>query len=247
MRLTVVGCAPAYTSRPGRVSSCYLVEEGDTALLLDMGQGSFAELWRHRWPGTLSAVFVSHLHADHCVDLIALRHWVRYENGGRGPDLYGPPELRARFDSFQAQPDFLADLVGGPLEPGPQQIGSLLVEARRVTHIADSFAFRVSVAGSDAPAVVYSGDCAAADGLLPLIRPGDTLLCEAAFGVGPSGGGAHLTAAEAAGVAARGGAERLVLTHILDGRDENASAAAAQAVFAGQVEVARPGLSIDIG
>ena len=244
MRLTVVGCAPAYTWRSGRASSCYLVEAGDTAIVLDMGQGAFSELWRYRSPGTLAAVFVSHLHADHCVDLIALRHWVRYENGGRGPALFGPTELRARFDAFQGQPDFLADMAVGSLGPGPLTVGSLVVETRRVTHIQDSFAFRVSLAGSDGPALVYSGDCARADDLLPLLKPADTLLCEAALGAGPDGG-IHLTSAQAAGLAQRGGAARLILTHVLD-RNAGPDLVPAGAGYDGEVLVAEPGMRVSL-
>ena len=252
MKLTIVGCAPAYTSRSGRAASCYLVEHGATRVALDFGTGAFAELWRYATPGDLNAIAISHLHADHNVDLIPLRHWVKYENGGRGPTLHAPAELRRRMTDYQrfadpqAEPDFLACLPGDALAPGNFAAGDLLVEAARVTHIADSFAFRVSVAGGDGPGLVYSGDCAVADDLLPLIRPGDTLLCEAAFGIGPSGGGAHLTAAEAAGAAVAGGAARLVLTHILDGRDESGSLVIARTAFGGPVELAQPGLSIDI-
>lgn len=247
MRLTVVGCAPAYTSRSGRASSGYLVEHEWTQVMLDFGQGIFSELWRYSSPGELSAIVISHLHADHNIDLIPLRHWVRYENGGRGPELHTPADLRRRLADFHADPDFLADLAGDVLGAGSIAVGSLLIDAARVTHIPDSFAFRVSAAAGDGPGLVYSGDCAVADDLLPLIRPGDTLLCEAAFGVGPFGGGAHLTAAEAGGVAASGRAGRLILTHILDGRDESGSVLAAQQVFEGLVELARPGLVIDIG
>lgn len=247
MRLTVVGCAPAYTSRSGRASSGYLVEHDGTKVMLDFGQGTFSELWRYSSPGELSAIAISHLHADHNIDLIPLRHWVRYENHGAGPALHGPADLRRRLADYHADPDFLADLAGDALEAGSFAVGGLIIESARVTHIPDSFTFRVSAAAGDGPGLVYSGDCAVADDLLPLIRPGDTLLCEAAFGVGPSGGGAHLTAAEAAGVAARGGAGRLILTHILDGRDEPASVLAAEALFSGPVEPARPGLAIDIG
>src|SRR3712207_8500480 len=51
---------------------------------------------------------------------------------------------------------------------------------------SDSWAFRLSAAAGDGPGLVYSGDCARADDLLPLIHEGDTLLCEAAFGAGAS-------------------------------------------------------------
>ena len=115
--------------------------------MLDFGQGAFSQLWRYRSPAEVTAVVISHMHADHNVDLIPLRHWVRYENGGRGPELHGPADLRRRFDEFQAEPDFLADMGGEPLSPGSLRVGGLTIEARRVTHIPDSFAFRVSVAG----------------------------------------------------------------------------------------------------
>ena len=253
MKLTVVGCAPAYTSHSGRASSCYLVEHSTTRVALDFGQGAFSELWRYAPPGELTAVAISHIHADHNVDLIPLRIWVKYENDGRGPSLHSPQELRRRITDYQqqagmtAEADFLECLPGDALDVGQFAAGDLVIEAARVTHIPDSFAFRVSVAGTDGPGLVYSGDCAVADDLLPLVRPGDVLLCEAAFGAAGKDAPIHLTAAEAAGVAVGRDASRLVLTHILDGRDEAGAVAVASGVFAGPVEAARPGLTLDIG
>lgn len=245
MKLTVVGCAPAWTRKPGRASSCYLVETGDTTLAFDLGQGAFAELSRYREPDSLDSVFISHLHADHCVDLIPLRHFVTYERSGVGPALYGPPGMRERFDAFQ-HADFLGGFGGGPLAPGSARIGGLEIEAGRVSHIADSFAFRVAVTGGNAPGLVYSGDCSAADDLLPLIRPGDTLLCEAALGNGPSGGGLHLTAAEAAMAAVTADAGRLILTHILDQNRSWDLAQTAQQLYRGQVLVAEPSMEVTV-
>jgi len=85
-----------------------------------------------------------------------------------------------------------------------------------------------------------------ADDLLPLIKPGDTLLSEAGFGAGPADAPIHLTAQEAAGAAARARAQKLILTHILDGRDEEAARAAAARIFDGDVTIAEPGLEVDI-
>ena len=217
MRLTVVGPASAYSSKPGRTSSCYLVEHNSTAILLDLGQGSFAELWRYRSPGTLAAVFISHMHADHNVDLVALRHWVKFANAGLGPALFGPTDLRPRYNAFQVDPDFFDDLEGATLDRGVSRVGDLAIQSGRVTHIPDSFAFRVS--SGDGPGLVYSGDCGVPDDLVPLLRSGDTLLCEAGFGAHRDAPGIHLTAAEAGWVATRGGAARLLLTHVLDGAD----------------------------
>jgi len=247
VRLTVVGSAPAYTSRPGHASSCYLVEHASTSVLFDMGQGSFSELWRHGSLAGIAAIFISHNHADHNVDLIPLRHWVRYQNRGYGPALFAPTELRARIGAYQANEGFLSDLRGETLAPRTYAVGDVRVEAAPVTHIPDSWAFRVSAASDPEIGLVYSGDCGRADDLLPLVHAGDTLLCEAAFGSdGTDPSGIHLTAAEAARIAEVGAARRLVLTHILVERDPPAARAAAAAIFDGPVLLAEPGLRVNI-
>jgi ribonuclease BN (tRNA processing enzyme) len=246
MKLTVVGCAPAYATKPGQASSCYLVEHGDTSVVLDLGQGSFADLWRYRDPDRVSAIVISHLHGDHCVDLIPLRHFIKFERAGRGPALYGPPDLRSRFGAFQVDPEFFADLGGGQLEEGTFRVGDLDIEARRVTHIPDSFAFRVAPAGVSGPGLVYSGDCGVAEDLLPLVRPGDTLLCEAGFGLTRDAPGIHLTAEEAASVAERGAADTLILTHVHNRFNRAEVLEAARSNTSADVEFADPGTNADI-
>lgn len=249
MRLTVVGCAPAYTRRPGNSSSCYLVQHRGTAVLLDLGQGSFSELWRHGSFGDISAVAISHNHADHNIDLIPLRHWVRYQNRGYGPALYSPADLRRRLGAFQSEPEFMSDFRGEALKRGSFLVGDQRIEAAPVTHIPDSFAFRVSdPTAPESPGLVYSGDCGRGDDLLPLIRRGDVLLSEAAFGgeeADPSG--IHLTAGEAARVADEGGVERLILTHIMDRYERAEVMTAAEGRLPGRVQLAEPGLTVDIG
>jgi ribonuclease BN (tRNA processing enzyme) len=94
---------------------------------------------------------------------------------------------------------------------------------------------------------VYSGDCADWRDLVPLLRPGDTLLSEAFWGVETADPGAmHLTADEAAQAAEAGGAARLVLTHIGEEHDPEAALVAARARFLGDTLLARPGVSIAI-
>lgn len=243
MRLTVVGCAPAWSLAPGVASSCYLVEQDEGAILLDLGQGAFAELSRYRPPGSVDGVLISHLHPDHMVDIVPLRHYIKYGSAGASPPtVRGPAELRDRFGAFTGEPAFLDDLPGQPLEPGAFELAGFTVEARRVTHIADSFAFRVTVA-ADGRGLVYSGDCADAGDLLPLIRPGDTLLCEAFYGAEDNAGPLHLTAGQAARAASAGGAGRLVLTHIRDTGDDGVAIAAARQ-FDGEILLGRPGLRL---
>ena len=79
MELTVLGAGPAYSDRADSSGAAYLVATRRTTLLLDLGQGSFPRLARRIEPSTLDAVLVSHLHPDHFIDLVALRHYLRWE------------------------------------------------------------------------------------------------------------------------------------------------------------------------
>ena len=245
LRLTIIGPGPAYTRRRGRTSSCYLVEGGGTAIVLDLGHGSFASLGAIRDPRALDAIFVSHLHADHHIDLVPMRHYLKYGcDAEASVALHAPAGIRARYDVLNAIDDFLEGLPGPDLTAGRHRVGALVVEAGHVTHTDDSYGFRVTL-GDDGPGLVYSGDCGRTADLLALVRPGDTLLSEAAWGASQSVEEAHhLTAAQAAGVARDGRAARLILTHVLDEGGPTAALRIARRIFDGPTHLAAPGLEI---
>ena len=161
LRLDVCGAGPAYTDRPGASGAAYLVRHADTAVCLDLGQGSFPRLAGLLDPSALDAVLISHLHPDHFIDLVPLRHYLRWEFApSRHVRVIAPRSLGGRLDALLDEPGFAAAALRiEALEPGERMIGSLAIEARRVTHTRDSYGFRVAVAGSDGPGLVYSGDC----------------------------------------------------------------------------------------
>jgi ribonuclease BN (tRNA processing enzyme) len=252
MDLIVLGAAPAYTNRPGATSASYLVRAKGAALLLDLGQGSFTNLASTLEPSGLTAVVISHLHPDHFVDLVPLRHYLRFEfDPPRRIRVLGPAGLGDRLDALHAAPGFAAtSLDVERLSAGAGRIGPFEIEARLVTHTDESYAVRVSLANAagraagvdPAPGLVYSGDCGRAEDLVPLLRPGDTLLSEASFGAGPVPEGAeHLTAADAGHAATSGRAARLLLTHIQMGYSRSDALAAAQSAFAGPVQFVTEG------
>jgi ribonuclease BN (tRNA processing enzyme) len=249
MELIVIGAGPAYTDRRGAAAASYLVRAEGAALLLDLGQGSFPNLASMLEPSCLAAVLVSHLHPDHFIDLVPLRHYLRYEfDPPRRVRVLGPAGLGDRLDALCALPGFAAaSLDIEHLAPGEIRIGPFVVETGSVAHTDESYALRVSVANSSDSGLVYSGDCGRADDLVPLIRPGDTLLSEASFGAGPVPPGAeHLTAADAARAASTGGAARLLLTHIQMGFSRADTLAAAQSVFSGPAQLVADGDRFDI-
>lgn len=244
MRLDVIGAGPAYSDRDGATGAAYVVRHGPTALCLDLGQGSFTRLARTLEPSRLSAVVVSHLHPDHFIDLVPLRHYLRWEfTPARRVRVIGPRSLDERLDALHAEPGFSAEALDVEvLTPGTVALGSLTVEAARIMHTADSYGFRVSVPGVAAAGLVYSGDCGRAEDLDPLIRPGDTLLSEVSFGPGPVvPGAAHLDGPAVGRLAARTAVGRVLLTHLQMGFDPGATIEAVHAHFDGPVALVAPG------
>ena len=243
MDLIVIGAGPAFTDRPGATGAAYLVRTTTTAVLLDLGQGSFPRLAGEIDPSRLDAVVISHLHPDHFIDLVPLRHYLRYGvDPPRRVRVLGPADLAARIDALNGEPGFTAAaLTVGALEEGSVTVGDLVVEARLVTHTDESYGFRVSPA-TGGPGLVYSGDCGRADDLAPLLRPGDALLAEASFGPGPAPRDAmHLDGPAVGALAASGQAGVVYVTHIGMGVDEAATVASVAESFGGPVILVRPG------
>jgi ribonuclease BN (tRNA processing enzyme) len=245
LELIVLGAGPAYSDQPGSVGSAYLVRDGADAIVLDLGQGAFPGLAHRLEPSGLKSIFISHLHPDHFIDLIPLRHYLcRAEfQPSRRVRLLGPADLERRLDAAYDQPGFAIAAFGvEPLAPGSYDAGPLTVEVRAVHHAGESFAFRVAGVGGGRPGMVYSGDCADPDDLVPLLRPGDTLLAEATFGRGPVPAGMpHLDGPTAGRLASATGAGALLLTHVRMGCDPGDTVRSAAQHYDGPVTLVAPG------
>jgi ribonuclease BN (tRNA processing enzyme) len=242
MELVVLGGGPAYTNRLGAAGAAYLFRHEGRSLLLDLGQGAFPRLASELDPADLLGVAVSHLHPDHFIDLIPLRHYLYYEClPARRVTVLAPAGLEARLDALMDEPGFArASLDLEQLATGTRAVGPFLVEASLVTHTNESYAFRL--ASGDGPGLVYTGDCGRADDLRGLIQPGDTLLAEVSFGPGPVPDGAlHLDGPAVAGVASGTRARRVLLTHLQMGFDPGETERAVRAGFDGEVRFVWPG------
>ena len=249
MRLTVLGCSGTY---PGADSPCsgYLVEHDGYRLVLDLGNGALGQLQRHVGLLDVDAVHVSHLHADHCLDLVAYSYARRYHPSGPAPQLpvHGPPGLAERIaGAYEAAPaDGLGEVyafsVVVPWEP--YRIGPFEVTAARVEHPVEAHAVRLRAGGRT---LVYTGDTARSEALVELARDCDLLLCEASWASEPEPPpGIHLTGREAGDHAARAGARRLVLTHLMPFTDPEVVLAEARESYAGPLELARCGAAYDV-
>jgi ribonuclease BN (tRNA processing enzyme) len=248
LSLDVVGAGPAFSDRQGATGAAYLVRADQTAILLDLGQGSFPRLTGLMDPGTLDAVVVSHLHPDHFIDLVSLRHYLRWgPSHPRRIRVLGPAGLGDRLDALHADPGFSAAALDiEALQPGLRAIASLDLESARVTHAGESYAFRVAT--RDGPGLVYSGDCGRAGDLEALIQTGDDLLCEVSFGPGPVPPDvAHLDGQMVGELAARTGVRRILLTHLLMGFDPDTTIASVQRSYDGPIVLVDPGDRFIVG
>ena len=236
--LLPVGVGAAY-ARPGEAQSCYLVRAGGRAVALDLGSGALNRLQRHIPPEDLDALVITHLHPDHCVDVLSLRVYLTYgPPSGRTLRVLGPPELLSRLDAL--------DPVGGPdrwdavrFEPltggeGERDLGGgMTLRYREVPHLPPTFALRIDAGGG---AVCFGADCVDNEALPALAEGADVLVCECSFGGDPVPEGAmHLNGARAGGIAARAGARRLLLTHCFPEHDRDAALATAAEAFGGPV------------
>lgn len=248
MRLTIVGCAGSYPG-PDSPASCYLVEHDGRSLVLDMGNGAFGPLQQVCDPYGVDGVVLSHLHADHCIDLTSFYVFRRYHPDGHAPviPVLGPT----------GSADRLARAYDLPPEEGMHgefdfrdhvavtEIGPFRITTALVNHPVEAYATRVEAGGRT---LVFSGDTGISDSLVELSRGADLALYEASFieryeNLPPN---LHLTAKQAAEHAMRADVGRLVLTHLVPWTPREETQAEADAVYDGDLVLATQGLVLDV-
>src|SRR5215813_3212845 len=103
VKLTVVGCSPAWPN-PRGAHSGYLVNNGSGSVLLDCGPGVLPRLRdMHDWPD-LESIVITHFHLDHWGDLVPWVWGAFYlRSNGAGlnhPDLWVHPGGRAHLEGL---------------------------------------------------------------------------------------------------------------------------------------------------
>jgi len=114
LKVTLLGTGSPLPSLK-RASSGYLVETGSDVILIDHGPGAFQRLMQAGKKATdVTHVFLSHLHFDHCADLIRLFHHRWDASGDDTPPMriHGPDGTQEFIDRvFGPQGAFSRDLV----------------------------------------------------------------------------------------------------------------------------------------
>lgn len=262
--ITTVGISGSYPG-PASSASCYVVSarNGKTAtnIVLDLGSGSLGPLQTVLKHTQIDAVFLSHLHPDHCLDITGLYVLRTYDpefffEESPLPKLpvYGPAGSEARLQSAHHTPAGLAAGSGKGadestldsafefknLTPGSRHtVGPLTVVPHLVEHPVETYALRIEHANG--AVLTYSGDSDSCDGLIEAAREADVFVCEAAFEEGrDTVRGIHLTGKRAGEVAQAAGVKRLMLTHIPPWTSVEAVCTEATESFGRTPEIAKP-------
>ena len=251
-----MGCSGSFPGPDGPASCYLLTAEQDGRpwqMLLDLGSGALGTLQRHIDPMTLDAVLLSHLHPDHCMDLTGLHVMRSHHPAGPATTrlpVHGPvgaAERLARAHGVGAATSVEDNYAFSDLRCREDfTIGPFRVTPFRVSHPVEAYGFRVESGGAT---LAFTGDTDSCPELLPLMADADLVLTDAAFVEGRDAGrGVHLTGRRAALAALEaGGVQRLMLTHIPSWNDPEVCRAQAAEVWPGEVELARPGMVIDLG
>jgi ribonuclease BN (tRNA processing enzyme) len=254
MRLTILGRSPA-SPNPGEACAGYLIEGGGGRVLVDIGPGVVAQLLRRHHPEELSAVVVSHMHADHMLDLVTLRYVFPW----RGI----PRDQRLRVVMPPGSADQVLDLARGAgsarhFEDAfrlsehdgstPISFGGLSLTPIETEHFIPCWGFR---AEADARLLGYTADTGPGDAVVRIADGADLFLSEATLrsvdeDAQPPERRGHLLPEEAGEGARQGGAKRLMLTHLPVDGDGSWARTAASDAFGAEAEIAEPSRAYEI-
>jgi ribonuclease BN (tRNA processing enzyme) len=196
------------------------VEWGETALLLDIGQGVVRRLERVLDPRRLAGIVVGHMHADHYLDLASLRYLYPWADSDEARlPVHLPPgganrletlanaisERAGFFDSAFAVDEYDPDAA--------MAIGPLTLRFMRARHYVP--AWGVAIEAPDGARLVYTGDTGPSEAMTAFASGADLVLVEAALhdpgDDDPERG--HLTVNEGIDLARRAQAREALLVH----------------------------------
>lgn len=210
LRFTVLGRYGPYP-RIGGACSGYLVEDDNTRILLDCGAGVYARLIERCAPWDVSAAVLSHLHYDHCADLLVMQYALEQRDGEQTPlPLYAPLEERQTILPLLSQTAFsLRGIAAGDT----LHIGSITLRFFPMAHPV--LTLGMLIASSDDKKLFYTGDTGMFEGIAEQVRGADALLCDCCFtDAAPGKKPVHMSARQAGALARAAGVKTLYCTHL---------------------------------
>jgi len=246
LKVQVLGCWAPYP-RADQACSGYLLSVGGKNILLDLGHGAFGKLIKVFDYLKLDAVFISHLHMDHCADLSCLRHALLGSRRLGKIDenwrllLLMPTEPQRNFEIFRDYDDVFEIIPMDSFKKGQNIINTsgVDIDVFPVNHPIPTYGIRV-VEKETGKKFVYSSDTAYMEKLIDFAKDADIFLCEVSLLEKDSQymDKGHLTTGLAAKLAEKARVKMLVLTHFWPEYDLKKVAHEARKAFSGLLEMA---------
>lgn len=243
INLTILGCSGSYASAENGPASSYLLQTEGTKILLDAGSGSYPNLCRTIDPRELSAIVLTHWHADHCSGILDLAvAFGYYLPDPTSIPVYAPAGMKELLAQFVEEIGDILDWheVG---EDSQVQVGDIGLRFLATDHPIPTVAVECS---KDDRRFVYTSDTGPQWSPATFGPGANLVLSEATFQRERRPNDSHLTARQAAEFAREARAERLMLTHIAPTLDREHSRAEATAAFGSQVELASELMRVEI-
>ncbi|MGI8408187.1 MAG: MBL fold metallo-hydrolase [Actinomycetota bacterium] len=215
--VTVLGSQGIFATED-RAASGYLLRFGDNNLWLDAGAGTWRNLLSHIDWRALGGVILTHEHPDHTTDVFQAFHARRYGTKEKLPPLplWAPAPTLAKLEAFS--PKIVEAFDMRSIEAGAtfQWCGAVFSFHRMDHSGIETVGVRVESQGAT---FAYSADTGPGADFPSLVQDADLFICEASFQESDEKWEGHMSASQAAEVAADLGVKHLVLTHLPVGRD----------------------------
>lgn len=216
MKLTILGNNSPF---PGKGAACsgYLLRADETELLLDMGTGISGKFLEASQVESLTGIIISHLHPDHCSDLIPLKYAIQYAEALGTRTTKVPVWM-------PTEPELDYTYLTGTLKSGYDlyvldettrlTLGLLALAFQQTAHPFPCYAMSIT---EGQKRLVYTGDTGFDPDLVEFAHGADLLLAECSLlAEDPIRGNythAHLSPEMAAELAKAAGVQKLLLTH----------------------------------
>jgi len=217
MKVTLLGTGTSYPD-PARVQSGILIELDGESILFDIGPGVYQRLIQRGLDlKSISTIFISHFHIDHCSDFLMLCQNLWLAGHDKPLNVYGPPAIkqwyRGLFDiAFTYARDRLMINIGVLKEHEAVQVGEATVSNVPTVHgTTDTRALRIEWKGRS---LVYSSDTAPCRDVIELAKGADVLIHECNWLDGPNPEGVHTTPSQLAEIVEEVAPKKVILTHV---------------------------------
>jgi ribonuclease BN (tRNA processing enzyme) len=257
MKLVVLGSGTS-VPHPRRAAAGFWLDTDSGSILLDCGADASHRMAVENldWPN-LDAIWISHLHLDHCGGLAPFLSGIKHapQTHSRKKPLKiwscagGEKLLRAIDESHNYKlfelpfPIELEEISAAQVATPFEILSALDATVLKTPHRPESLAIRIT--DRTGTAIVYTADTGFTEAIVDFARGADLLILECSF-FQDKPVGTHLELTEAMQIARLAEPRRLLLTHLYPQWDGVDLAAEAKKLWAGETIAAYDGLRLEL-